>query len=123
MSARILDGTAVAATIRAEVAPAVASFTQRAGRRPRLTLVLVGDAPSSELYVHSKLKSAGETGLDAQLQHGDGLEPDGFEVALVDVEVALPEEAVRLVPLVGAVAPADLVEHGSRLARSLECGR
>ncbi|MGE0706232.1 MAG: tetrahydrofolate dehydrogenase/cyclohydrolase catalytic domain-containing protein, partial [Vicinamibacterales bacterium] len=68
MSARILDGTAVAATIRAEVAPAVSSFTQRAGRRPRLTLVLVGDNPSSELYVSSKLKSAGETGLDAQLE-------------------------------------------------------
>ncbi len=84
MSARILDGTAVAATIRAEVAPAVASFTQRAGRRPRLTLVLVGDNPSSELYVNSKLKSAGETGLDAQLEHLPADAPLEQLLSLVD---------------------------------------
>jgi len=68
VSARILDGTAAAAAIRAELAPAVATFTARAGRAPRLTLVLVGDDPASHLYVTSKLKSAGETGLDARLE-------------------------------------------------------
>lgn len=68
MSARMLDGTAAAAAIRAEVAPAVADFTRRSGRPPRLALVLVGDDPASDLYVTSKLKSAGETGLDAQLE-------------------------------------------------------
>ncbi len=68
MSARILDGTAVGAAIRAEVAPAVAAFTARAGRPPRLTLVLVGDDPASLLYVTSKLKSAGETGLEARIE-------------------------------------------------------
>ncbi len=68
MPARLLDGSAVAQTIRAELRPGVEQFTARAGRPPGLGLVLVGDNPSSELYVTSKLKSAGETGLRADIE-------------------------------------------------------
>src|SRR3954452_15823716 len=67
MPARVLDGTAVAQAIRAEVRPAVAAFTARAGRPPGLGIVLVGDNPASEVYVRNKLKSAGETGMFAEL--------------------------------------------------------
>ncbi len=59
MAARLLDGAAVAQAIRAEVGPAVAAFTARAGRPPGLGIVLVGDDPASEIYVRNKLKSAG----------------------------------------------------------------
>ena len=65
---RVLDGKAVADQIRAEVAPAVAAFTQRTGRPPGLGIVLVGDDPASELYVRNKLKSASEAGLRADLE-------------------------------------------------------
>ena len=68
MPARVLDGAEVAAQIRAEVAPAVAAFTARAGRPPGLGIVLVGDDPASEIYVRGKLKSAGESGLRADLE-------------------------------------------------------
>jgi methylenetetrahydrofolate dehydrogenase (NADP+) / methenyltetrahydrofolate cyclohydrolase len=68
MTARRLDGIAVAHAIRAEVRPDVASFVERTGRRPGLALVLVGNDPASELYVGSKLKSAGETGLRADIE-------------------------------------------------------
>jgi methylenetetrahydrofolate dehydrogenase (NADP+) / methenyltetrahydrofolate cyclohydrolase len=68
MTARVLDGTAVAAAIRAEAAPAVAAFTARAGRPPGLGIVLVGDDPASEIYVRGKLKSASEVGLRADLE-------------------------------------------------------
>jgi methylenetetrahydrofolate dehydrogenase (NADP+)/methenyltetrahydrofolate cyclohydrolase len=68
MPARMLDGAAVARAIRAEVAPAVEAFTARAGRPPGLGIVLVGDDPASQIYVRSKLKSAGEAGLRADLQ-------------------------------------------------------
>ncbi len=64
----MLDGTAVAAAIRGETGPAVASFTTRAGRPPGLGIVLVGEDPASEIYVRSKLKSAGEAGLRADLE-------------------------------------------------------
>jgi len=68
MPARVLDGAAVAQAIRDEVRPAVAAFTARAGRPPGLGIVLVGDDPASEIYVRGKLKTAGETGLRADLQ-------------------------------------------------------
>jgi methylenetetrahydrofolate dehydrogenase (NADP+) / methenyltetrahydrofolate cyclohydrolase len=64
----VLDGTAVAQAIRQELAADVAAFTARAGRPPGLALVLVGDDPASHLYVNSKLKSAGESGLRADIE-------------------------------------------------------
>ncbi len=68
MTARVLDGGAVARQIRAEVAPQIADFTRRAGRPPGLGIVLVGNDPASEIYVRSKLKSAGDEGLRADLE-------------------------------------------------------
>ena len=67
MSARILNGTVIAAEIRASVAPAVADFTRRTGRRPCLGIVLVGDDPASEIYVRNKVKAGTESGLDVDL--------------------------------------------------------
>jgi methylenetetrahydrofolate dehydrogenase (NADP+)/methenyltetrahydrofolate cyclohydrolase len=67
VAARVLDGAAVAQQIRAEVAPAVAAVTARLGRPPGLGIVLVGDDPASDIYVRSKLKSAGDEGLRADL--------------------------------------------------------
>ena len=68
MAARLLDGTAVAQAIRQELTADVAAFTARARRPPGLALVLVGDDPASHLYVNSKLKSAGESGLRADIE-------------------------------------------------------
>ncbi len=69
MSARILDGTAIAASIRGELSSRAAAFTQRAGRQPGLSIVLVGDKADSQIYVNSKLKSAGDEGMRATLSH------------------------------------------------------
>jgi methylenetetrahydrofolate dehydrogenase (NADP+)/methenyltetrahydrofolate cyclohydrolase len=69
MPARILDGAAVAADIRRELSPRAEAFARRAGRRPGLSIVLVGDKPDSQIYVNSKLKSAGDEGIHAALSH------------------------------------------------------
>ena len=68
MPARLLDGTAAGQAIRADVRPEADAFTAEAGRPPGIALVLVGNDPGSELYVGSKLKSAGETGIRADLE-------------------------------------------------------
>lgn len=68
MSARLLDGVAVGQAIRADIRPEVDAFTARAGRPPGIALVLVGNDGGSELYVGSKLKSAGESGIRADLE-------------------------------------------------------
>ena len=68
MSARLLDGQAVAAAIRASVRPDVEHFTTHAGRPPALGIVLVGDDPASEIYVRNKVKAGTESGLVVDLQ-------------------------------------------------------
>lgn len=63
---RILDGTAVAAEIKAEVAEEVKRLAER-GIKPGLAAVLVGHDPASELYVRSKVKTCGELGLFSEM--------------------------------------------------------
>lgn len=62
MAARILDGTKIAAEIRAEVAAEVKELTA-AGLRPGLAVILAGHNPASEVYVRGKVKSSEEVGL------------------------------------------------------------
>jgi len=68
MTARLLDGNALAAQIRAEIQPRAAAFTARHGRPPGLGIVLVGDNPASAIYVRNKLKAASEVGMRADLE-------------------------------------------------------
>jgi methylenetetrahydrofolate dehydrogenase (NADP+)/methenyltetrahydrofolate cyclohydrolase len=65
MSARIIDGKAVAAEVRARVADGVAAFVAEHGRRPGLATVLVGDDPASAVYVGGKQKACAEVGMAA----------------------------------------------------------
>jgi methylenetetrahydrofolate dehydrogenase (NADP+) / methenyltetrahydrofolate cyclohydrolase len=67
MAARILDGTKIAAEIRAEVA-AQARALALSGLRPGLAVVVVGHNPASEVYVRGKVKSSEEVGLYSE-QH------------------------------------------------------
>ncbi|MGE8588087.1 MAG: tetrahydrofolate dehydrogenase/cyclohydrolase catalytic domain-containing protein, partial [Alcaligenes sp.] len=53
MSARIIDGKALSARIKAEVAARVAELKQE-GLQPGLTVVLVGEDPASQVYVRNK---------------------------------------------------------------------
>jgi methylenetetrahydrofolate dehydrogenase (NADP+)/methenyltetrahydrofolate cyclohydrolase len=68
MTARLLDGTLIADAIRRELQPDIDALAARAGRPPGLGIVLVGEDPASEIYVRSKLKSASERGLRADLE-------------------------------------------------------
>jgi methylenetetrahydrofolate dehydrogenase (NADP+)/methenyltetrahydrofolate cyclohydrolase len=62
MTARILDGRALAASLRAEIF----ARTQALSYRPGLAVVLVGEDPASSVYVRSKDRAAREAGLDAR---------------------------------------------------------
>lgn len=62
MSARILDGTAIAAEIRAEVAEQVKAMAA-GGIMPGLAVVIVGDDPASQIYVKSKGQACHEAGM------------------------------------------------------------
>ncbi len=59
MTARIIDGKAIAARLRAEAAEAVKLLPAQ----PALAVVLVGDDPASQVYVASKIKQTAEIGM------------------------------------------------------------
>jgi methylenetetrahydrofolate dehydrogenase (NADP+) / methenyltetrahydrofolate cyclohydrolase len=78
MTARIIDGRAVAAQVRADVAVDVAALTEQLGRPPGLATILVGDDPASAIYVANKRKACAEAGiadhhrhLPAEVAHSD----------------------------------------------------
>jgi methylenetetrahydrofolate dehydrogenase (NADP+)/methenyltetrahydrofolate cyclohydrolase len=65
MSATIIDGKAVAARVRDEVARGVAELVAQTGRPPGLATVLVGDDPGSVVYVNGKQRACREVGMAA----------------------------------------------------------
>ncbi len=63
MTARILDGKAIAATVRGEVLARATALRERR-IAPGLAVVLVGNDPASQVYVASKSKAAREAGVE-----------------------------------------------------------
>jgi len=63
MTASIIDGKAVAATLRSQVAEGVATFQAQTGRAPGLAVVLVGEDAASSVYVRSKGKATVAAGM------------------------------------------------------------
>jgi len=68
MTAKIIDGKAIAAELRARVASEVARVKRDHGLLPGLAVVLVGNDPASEVYVRSKHKQTQEAGM-ASFEH------------------------------------------------------
>ena len=72
MSATIIDGKAVSARVRAEVADDVAQLREETGTVPGLATILVGEDPASAIYVANKRKACAEAGIADLHQHLDG---------------------------------------------------
>ena len=63
MAATIIDGKAIAADVRADVARGVAEFTAATGQAPGLATILVGEDEASAIYVAGKQKACAEAGI------------------------------------------------------------
>ncbi len=124
--AKILDGKAIAAEIRAEVAGGVAELLER-GIRPRLDVVLVGDDPASATYVRMKERDCAEVGIDSRV-HRLGAETSQEDLAtLVErsnadagisgffIQLPLPK-GLDATPLVSAIDPSKDVDGLSPLS-------
>jgi len=66
MAARVIDGKAVAAAVRARVAADAAAFEAERGRAPTLATVLVGEDEASKVYVGGKHRACEEVGIDSR---------------------------------------------------------
>ncbi|CAA2106372.1 bifunctional methylenetetrahydrofolate dehydrogenase/methenyltetrahydrofolate cyclohydrolase FolD [Variovorax paradoxus] len=67
MTAQLIDGNALAKTIRAEVAGRTAALKAR-GVNPALSIILVGEDPASQVYTKHKVNDSAQTGLEATLE-------------------------------------------------------
>jgi methylenetetrahydrofolate dehydrogenase (NADP+)/methenyltetrahydrofolate cyclohydrolase len=65
MTAKLIDGKAAAAALRASVGVEVDRFRASTGRAPGLAVVLVGEDPASSVYVRSKGKATIEAGMES----------------------------------------------------------
>jgi methylenetetrahydrofolate dehydrogenase (NADP+) / methenyltetrahydrofolate cyclohydrolase len=84
MTARTLDGHALAKALQEEIRPEVAAFTAQHGRPPGLGIVLVGDNPASEVYVRNKLKAGADIGFRADLERLPASATVSDTIALVE---------------------------------------
>lgn len=90
MTARVIDGNALAETMRGEIATEVAAFHQQTKVTPHLTVVLVGENPASEVYVGAKQKACAKAGMQSTLVR---LPASATQSELLDVLAGLNADA------------------------------
>jgi methylenetetrahydrofolate dehydrogenase (NADP+) / methenyltetrahydrofolate cyclohydrolase len=81
--AKIIDGKAFAAGLRARVGAAVAELTAKRGLTPGLAVVLVGEDPASQVYVRNKSREVAEAGMNAFDHHLPAATSEAELLALV----------------------------------------
>lgn len=117
MTARIIDGKAVAQGARAALKPRIDALKAR-GVTPGLCVVLVGDNPASAVYVRTKAKACAETGVHSEVRR---LPADCSESALVDTIAALNREP----HIHGVIVQLPLPKHldAARVLQALDAGK
>ena len=136
MTAKIIDGKAAAAEVRARVAWIAAEFARTTGRQPGLATVLVGEDPASAVYVRSKGKATSEAGMASFSHKLPDTTSETDLLGLVDqlnrddsvdgilVQLPLPQQ-IDASRVIAAIDPAKDVDgfhpmNAGRLATGLE---
>ena len=108
----LLDGSAVAATIRQNLAQEVRALCAKGGRAPHLAIILVGNDPASHTYVRAKRKACQEVGFQATLmQYNTMREQDLLQqIAQVNEDPQIDGLIVQL-PLPGHISVQKVTQH------------
>ncbi|MFI5037909.1 MAG: bifunctional 5,10-methylenetetrahydrofolate dehydrogenase/5,10-methenyltetrahydrofolate cyclohydrolase, partial [Solirubrobacterales bacterium] len=99
MSASIIDGKAIAARVREEVAAEVRAFIEQTGRVPGLATVLVGEDPGSAVYVAGKQRACLEVGMspvDRRLPGGASFQQITEELESLNADEAVSGVLLQL---------------------------
>ena len=121
MSANILDGAAIAAAVRADVAAEVVRDVAAGHRPPHLTVVIAGDDPASHVYVRGKARACAEVGmtnetvaLTADVTHAEVVEvvrrlnaDDGVDGVLVQMPLPPQVDAQAVMATLDPAKDAD----------------
>ncbi len=87
--AQVIDGKAIAAKVRAEVGQEAARFEREFGRKPGLSVILVGDDPASGVYVRNKEAAAEKANIKGAVFR---MSADASESAVLDQVRSLNED-------------------------------
>ena len=90
MTARLIDGTAVARRVREDVGRGVEKLVSSGGVAPGLATVLIGEDPASEVYVRNKRRLSVEAGMQDLHRHLPGDVDQDAAAALIDELAADP---------------------------------
>ncbi|HEB57833.1 MAG TPA: bifunctional methylenetetrahydrofolate dehydrogenase/methenyltetrahydrofolate cyclohydrolase FolD [Gammaproteobacteria bacterium] len=113
MSAKIIDGKAIAARIRQQVREQVDALRDAGKPIPGLAVVLVGNDPASEVYVRNKRRACEEAGIHSVAHDLPADTPQADLLALIDQLNADPAVHGILVqlPLPGHIDTETVIEH------------
>jgi len=107
MAARLIDGRALAGTVKGAVRAQIGALAARGGRRPGLAVIRVGDDPASAVYVRGKRRACEEVGILSLAYDLPGTTSEVHLLALIDalnhdarvdgilVQLPLPEQIGR----------------------------
>ncbi len=133
MTAQIIDGKLIAATIKREVRTAVEALVARGGRRPGLAVVLVGNNAASQVYVRNKRRSCEEASIHSVAHDLPASTSEAELLALIAqlnadesidgilVQLPLPKQ-IRSRPVIEAIHPSKDVDgfHPYNLGRLVQ---
>ena len=84
MSARVIDGKAIAATLREEYKARIARLQSEHRVTPGLSVILVGEDPASQVYVRHKIRDCAEVGIHSTLFELPASTPETELLARID---------------------------------------
>jgi methylenetetrahydrofolate dehydrogenase (NADP+)/methenyltetrahydrofolate cyclohydrolase len=116
VTAQLIDGNALAKTIRAEVATRAAALAAQ-GRRPGLAVILVGDDPASQVYVKHKVADCEASGVRSVLERYDANLPEAellARIAALNADPTIDGILVQM-PLPRHIDPQKVIETISPL--------
>ena len=135
MTARVIDGKAIAQTLRASIAKAVVELKSRHHFTPGLAVVLVGEDPASQVYVRNKHRQTLEAGMNSWEHRLSAMTSEDELLSLVEelgrnpdvhgilVQLPLPKQ-IDTTKVLNAVNPAKdvdgfhIVNAGNQRCRS-----
>ena len=104
MTAQIIDGKALSAQLRTEVAARAAALKAKTGVTPGLAVILVGDNQASQVYVRNKVKACEEAGFHSVLEK--------YEATMTEAELLARVEALNNDPSIhGILVQLPLPKH------------
>jgi methylenetetrahydrofolate dehydrogenase (NADP+)/methenyltetrahydrofolate cyclohydrolase len=113
MTAQLIDGKAIAASLRQEIAARVKQRLASGKRAPGLAVVLVGNSPASEIYVRNKRRACEEVGFESRAYDLDATTTQQVLLDLID-KLNLDDEIDGILvqlPLPGHIDPETVLER------------